>query len=470
MSEALTGYLLVAVWAVLAPTVFGLGCVRALGLGRGHGWRVSLSYGYLVGQLLLAPVVWLWLFAGRPVPGWSIALAAAVVGLVLCRRTARAGSTTGDVRSWVSCIALLVVAVPVLDAMTRLNVTPLLYADESLIWAAKAKVWFAVPADERAMVVHDYVMHADYPLWNPMMQCLAFGSLGRVLHWENRLPLQFASIALLMLLSAGLARRSHVLAAGVALLVFAGSTFAAWAGVAGSDVLLAFATLACAEALLRWRETGEVVWWRLACCSLAGVLASKNEGMLLTIALCVGFAVHWWLAGVRPPALRMLFARAAWLLLPAAAVCAQQVQNSTLGLANDLMNDAEGRGLAARVVDQLADYGPTVLSFFWGYCVDVARSSWLLPASLLAILALLLPAPKRLRTDPAVALLAATWMTVVGYLLVFVGTSAASLEWHLSTAADRIMLHVLPLATLGLAMAIWPRRCDNLSDRLLAAC
>ena len=50
------------------------------------------------------------------------------------------------------------------------------------------------------------------------------------------------------------------------------------------------------------------------------------------------------------------------------------------------------------------------------------------------------------------------WMFVCGaitaYMLVLVGTHFDDLLWHLSTAAERTLLHVLPVAVVGLGLQL----------------
>jgi len=56
--------------------------------------------------------------------------------------------------------------------------------------------------------------------------------------------------------------------------------------------------LATVAAQLRWRETGLRVWWRLACGSLAAMLAMKNEGALRASAILLPVAMWSRLARV----------------------------------------------------------------------------------------------------------------------------------------------------------------------------
>ena len=354
-------------------------------------------------------------------------------------------------------LPLLVVMVPVIDLMSRVAGQPILLGDESFIWAAKAKVWFAMSGDDLGLILRDYVAHPDYPMWNPLVHILAFASVGDVLHWENRLPVQGFAIALLLLLSAALTRRSHPSIAAIVLLAFGGTIFALNARDSGADVMLAFATLACVDSLLRAKETGDAVWWRLACCALAGMLACKNEGAMLALLVLLAFGLQAGLRLLRTVPPKRAIRHALWLLLPVAVWSGHTQLNLAYGLHNDLLTATDGRGMVARIVHQFSDYAPRVWTFFYHYCIDMARSRWLLPATAVAAVLVLARDWRRVRSNNALLLAAITWATVCGYAVVFIGSNAASLDWHLQTAFDRILLHILPIATLALAMMIWPR-------------
>jgi hypothetical protein len=132
--------------------------------------------------------------------------------------------------------------------------------------------------------------------------------------------------------------------------------------------------------------------------------------------------------------------------------------NAWFEIQNDLTNPAlgNGRGLFERIGSQATTYGPPVLAYYGRMLVDAGLHR-LLPLALLVAAPLAWLARRRawLRGAGApmfVAFAAAT----AGYMLVFVGT-IYDLGWHLDVAADRTMLHVLPLAVIGLCASVWPR-------------
>lgn len=455
--EGLISQLWVVLGAIGAPLCLGIGAVRWLGLRPEHGRRAAVGYGYLLGQFLLAQATLLWLVLGQPVPGMLLPLVALAAGAVLWRQTRRRmpSAVAATWPQWIVWLPLLLLAVWLLDCSLATNTQVIRFGDEAEIWAAKAKVLYSAPVLDPKLALPNLVKHADYPLFNPLVQVLAFASCGRTLQYENRLPIQAFGFCLLLLLSAAMTRRAHPLAAAAALFAFAGTTFARCSVTADADVMLACAVLAAVEALLRWRETGEAVWWRLAALALAAMLMTKNEGAMLAVAVTVPFAVGWWRER-RRIANPLPWREAGWLLLPAATVVVGRVFNGCYHLHNDLMMVTGGRGMFARILDNLSTRLSTVTGFYGRLLVDPAQQRLLLLGFLVALPLAALHGARRPGPGGPARLYAVLVMALCGYMLVFVGTNA-ELLWHLTTAAHRTVLHVLPLAALGLVATVWPR-------------
>ena len=443
--------------AVLAPALFGAGLVTLGGLSPAAGRRVFAAWSYLVGQFALAWLTFAWLAAGKPVAGWWLPAAAAAAGLAAWwwgrARTAPARRARSD-RVIAAVTAGLVVLL--LERASAASLHAILLGDEANIWSAKARLLWT--SDFGTWLAADYARHADYPMFDPLVQTLAFASAGQELFWENRLPMLGFAIALVLLLADVLERLLPRGLAVVLLLAFATSAFLAYAPTAMADVLLAFGLFAASDALRRWQATGEPVWWRLACVGGAAMLATKNEGAMLLVAVVVAGGVARLVA--REPVLRPLRQAWGWLALPAATFAAGAWFNAHYALANDLTSATpDGRGLLARIAHWWPERTLPVLQYYAGLFADGAATRWLLPAMLLAPLAAGRRAFAAARAWP--------WFTVVvaiaGYMAVFVGTTAdqggpdgpaRGLQWHLATAADRTLLHVLPLAVMALALQL----------------
>lgn len=459
----MTSYAAVAIGAVLAPAVLGCGIACSLGAAPAHGRRRLFGHGYVVGQLVVAHATAAWLLLGKPVPGFLLPALAMAIGAWLLWRRRPAGTaaaavpaTTGGEWSWLPCAAL---ALWLADGFTTANFQPIRFGDEAMIWTAKAKAVYAAPEFDLSTALAFFVDHADYPLLDPLAQVLAFATSGRMLQWENRLPIQFFGVALLLLLSGAMARRVPPLLATCALAAFAGTTFSANAASAMADVALACCTLAAADALLDWLETRSSGSMALGCLALAAMLQTKNEGSLLALCLVGAVTALAWRERRRygvGVALRPL----AWIAVPAAAWAMHRGFNAWFSLRNDLTDPAvaNGRGLFTRMVEQAPANGGPVVRFYGQMLLDPSMHR-LLPLGCLVLVPL---AIARSRAADARRLMAVTWTTTTlataGYMAIFVGTTAVLVDWHLHTAADRLMLHVLPLATLGVAVAATPTR------------
>ncbi len=441
--------------AILAPALLGFGLLRALGVPAETERRCVLALAYLVGHFVMAHVIYVWLVLGQPVPGWSLSLFAAAAGVLLLRGRPR-GVATGPraATSPLVWVPLLVLCLLFLDAFFTTNVDPIRRSDEAEIWASKAKVLFATPGFDIRHPLHFFVQHPDYPLLDPLVQVLSFANAGAVLHHENRLPIQMFALALLALLSAALSRRAHGLIGNLALVAFAGSSFAFQAPTAYADTMLACATLACVDCLLRWRESGNAAWWRVGCIAMAAMLATKNEGAMLAVVVVFVFTCDQVITRVRRPRLKDL----AWLLVPGSTFVLGSAFNRYYDLRNDLLDPAAGggKGLLERVVGQVPTHAQPVAEHYGGMLID-ANLHRLLPLALCAAVLLhALPIWRRQVAAGAVLPAATFALATLGYMTVFVGTHS-DVHWHLGTAADRTLQHVLPLAVLGLCALVWPR-------------
>lgn len=470
--DGIASYAWVAVATVGAPTLLGFGFVRWLGLAPAEGLRVALGCGYVVGHYVLAHVTLAWLALGKPCPGFVLPIAAAAAGAWLARRARRRSpAPLPRVPSpWWSWLPVVLLALVLLDAFTAINAEPIDDSDEATNWAGKAKVLYTSPGFDLTEGLTMFVGQPDYPLFNPLAQVLAFASVGRVLQFENRLPIQFFAVALLLVLSAALTARARPLVATLALVAFAGSRFAWQAPTAYADVQLACCTLVAAHMLLRWREHRDPACFAIACIAGGAMIATKNEGTLLVGAVALPVALEAAVQRWRGRAPGLAWRSAVWLAVPLAAFALHRGMNAWYGLHSDLSAEHRaGRGMLMRAVEQLGTHTAPVLRHYGAMALDTAATR-LLPLCFLLATPLAMWADRRARvanalgqhrhargTGPA-ALLAATFVLAnLGYMLVFVGTPI-DLQWHLDVAADRTLQHVLPLAALGLAAAVAPPR------------
>jgi hypothetical protein len=455
-----TTYLWIALVAVVAPAVLGLGIVRWLGVGGAEGRRLLLGLGYVVGHFALAGLTLPWLLLGRPVPGVLLPVVAAAVGGLLLRAARRRDGppVARPSTPWWSLVPLALLLFCLADACAAKNAEPIRLTDEATNWAAKAKALWAVPVCDLHTALHFFVEHPDYPLLNPLVQALAFAGAGELLHAENRLPVQGFAAALLLLLSAGLSRRARPWVGALALVAFGSAgAFTRLAPTAYADVMLACCTLAAAEALLRWREGGGSGFLGVAAIAVGAMIQTKNEGLLLAAALLLPFAVSCLLARRRGAGPALAWRSLPWLLVPAASYAVHQGMNAWFGIQNDLTNPAigQGRGLLSRVVDQFAANAGPVLEHHGRLLLDAADNRLLPFAFVIAAPLAAIAWRRQWLQDAGPLLLAAFALAMAGYMAVYIGTPY-DLAWHLGVAADRTLLHVLPLAALGVGVALAP--------------
>lgn len=454
--EGLICHLWVAVCAIVAPLLLGIGLLRVLGVSAARDRATAFALGYLVGHLAQAHVTAIWLAAGQPVPGILLPVVAAIGGIVLLTR-ARATDTvaTDHARTpvWAIVPLALLSGLALHDASVA-NVDPIRLSDEAQIWAAKAKVLYCAPVVDVRTGLAALVHHADYPMLDPLVQVLSFASAGRVLHFENRWPVQMFAIAMLLLLWASMSRRAHPLLTALALLAFAGSQF--WSGTTTvyADTLLALATLALVDCALRWHESGDRAWWRLACIAASAMLATKNEGALLLLGTTGPLvAMHLSTRRSRPREHRLPLRELAWLLVPVSTIALHAAFNACFDLHNDL---TAGDGLLARMALQAASHVPKVAAFYGNMLVDPSAHALLPIAFFGASAVAAAAAPRAWLRSPGSVTLAIVVLVTLGYMLVFVGTPS-DVAWHMATAAARTMQQIVPIATLGLAIVVWPR-------------
>lgn len=462
-AEGLTSLLWVLLCAVGAPALLGAGIALSLGLSPRTGWRQFVFWAYLSGQFAQAVVTALWVATGRLLPGWGLPAIAGGLGTALLLWARRRAEAEVEVRPsgdpWLRG-AVLVLVLLCIDQYLLHATTPVIVGDEGNAWSSKARMLY-LAGDMRPWFTSQYVANPSYPMFNPLMQALAFASSGRVLSWENRLPLQAFGVTLLLLLSAIVERRlPRWLGIGLLIAFASASDIAFWSQTAYSDFLLACILLAVMHAWLQFEATGRRVHWRLCCIALAALLATKNEGVMLTGAFAAAAVSTRWLLR-RRVAPAQLGWHWAWLLLPAATLFVGQWFNAHFGLKVDLSGPGyrEGSNILGLLLHWLPIRIGPVLSFYARLLFDLDLTRWLLLAAFLA--------PLSWRRAELQSAQLWSWLTVVlgmtGYVLVFIGIQvddgkpdgpARGLLWNMQTAADRTLLHLMPAAVLVLSLGL----------------
>jgi hypothetical protein len=462
---------------LLAPLLLGVVILRALGLAWRDDRLGFLGWAYALGCVPVAAVTLGWLAVGRPFAGALLAPALCVAGALSAVRLRRrpglppapppaprvsAPVAKGRVaEEWAFRGVLAAVLVLVVVRCLALDGAPVGYGDEAEIWASKAKALFAAERlDERfALRASLFVQHADYPLLNPLLQVGVFAAVDGITHVANRIPVQVFALALAAAAASALRRRVRPGVAALLLLAFFGQgTLLQYLGAVEADLMLAVGILIAGDAWLRWAETRDVRWWRLAATALALVVWSKNEGAMLALVLGIAVVV----ASPRriAPATRALW----WLAAPVLLLALTKALNAHFGFANDLFDTTKsGLTLPQRLSANFGDRAGTVVGWFTTEELLSARSRGL------CAFAVALGAIHTRRLVPTRALvpLLAMLGALAVYALIFVATPH-DLPWHLATAARRTVFHTTPFALLAIATVVppgWPLRAASSDAR-----
>ena len=463
---------------LLLPLLAGLLALRALGLRRADDPLAFWGWAWMAGCLLVALGLLTWMLLGLRlssltpgVLGGLTALAAllALLALAWRRRDRAPDPLAADVRPpaarWERVVFALCLALSLalmLDRIVLASGRVIVGGDEASIWSAKARaLWAADGLGLPFAKLATGVGHADYPLLDPLLQLFGFALAGRPLDFENRLLIQLAVPALLLVAAGALARCARPAVAGLLVLLLATSRGAGTCtGVASADGLVALGLLVALDAGERWRATGVRCWFLLGALALAVLVTSKNEGLMLALCALAAGALTGLVGDAQAAAVRAgrgleprAASRAAWLLVPLALAVTGALLNARFGFVNDLLAADAGRSLPERIVH----HAPTVVVPLLSWIADYwLRGGVETHRLFLAGLALLLLVPGLLRREAEPpwsyrAVPVALVLALAGYLAVYVGGTTELHGMHdwMRTSFPRISFHLLP------ALAVW---------------
>ena len=505
------------------PFLFGSAILSLVGIRLRDDLLAYPAWSWIMGTTATAFVVYVWAWTGGPIHAaciipFVVGLALVVAGLAYRRRRrARRGIAT-DIEENGDAFAvgastrhparivprgrlieravfgLVVVAALALAADHSINANRkvVVLGDEANIWASKAKVFYLAGGFNQDLrlqtsggVDMSLVFHQDYPMLNPLLQAWVYAHADRITHVDNRVPIQIFALALVLALAAALRRHARPLLAAVLLwcLVSAPVTrfLAQWAY---ADHMVALGFLVAVDAFILWRRTSERRWWGLFGLALAFMAWTKNEAMLLLVALAVATVVVGFgrlftrratTTNIRPSRLTPSGFGAFFTLIPLVVILAlHHFTNAYFRFENDLVRG----GLLSNIVPQFSErLGVISRHFaqllFWQPHTPPERASLSelakvfhdlldarLPFRLVLggfVLTIVLFPGRILRSTfniPVLAVLAA----MTGFLIVYFG-SFQPIEWHLTTSMARVFYGVVPTATLLLGASlplVWP--------------
>ena len=489
------------------PMFLGASLLRAIGFSFCDDKLAYFGWCYIAGCLSTGLVLFLWLTIGLPLQATLLVptvLGLSVLLLILSRSTASQPTTTNrQSKAYVGAVVVLLLFV--VHGIVASSSRAIVSTDEGLIWSMKAKLVFragsfgaafqeggrklirsdeflALPRESvndllatipstgpvyqlakgfATVLEHPPEHHLDYPMLNPLLQVWAFLHAGEILHWENRLLIQCALLACLLILASALSQLVRPCFAVPLLVLFVAlPDTLALSRSCLSDPLVALGFLTAMDALFRWQKDKSSKWPRLLCLGLAFMLWSKNEAILYLLGSLLGLGLAILCARERR---KLVFHPAnlerrelAWLALPLLVLTFTLTVNAIFGFRNDIASPSSG-GLS--IFERLVSLAPErlgeILGFFWqrivagpvwGSHVMEMRSNYLY----FAFLCLLVAFPLRAMRSTRAVLTTALLVAMTGSALVYIATPY-DLGWHLNSSAPRVTWQAIPCVILWVA-------------------
>lgn len=461
-------------WALLSvftwPLILGVAALRFAGLERRDDPLAYWAWAWVTGALATAALTFGWCWTGAPLTALPYIVAAvASAGLFLSvkwidrspsplepRERAPRARFESVVFGIVTALVLVVVALRILEGSRVAIVTD----DEANLWALHAKVIFHAGGftplyREVVSARPSTLLHADYPLFNPMLQLWTYAHSGAVEHVAARLPVQAVALAGVAVLASALRRAVRPgIAAALLVMVVATPQLQHQPRVVNSDLMVAFGALVAFDAWTRWHAARDTragnAFWRVGCVGIALMLWSKNEGLFYLA--CVVAA--WVLLCLVTRRSSMRSWQAAWMLLPLAVVVLGQGFNLAFGFENDLIAGKQvGEPFWVIAWRRLSEAGRIVYGFLGReVLLDPGHSHGLVAAFVALTFCALRTAFSATLRVPTLAI----WLALVGLSVVYLGTphdggSLDGIRWHLETSGRRVFFQLVPCLALWLA-------------------
>jgi hypothetical protein len=304
-----------------------------------------------------------------------------------------------------------------------------------------------------------------HPNLNPFLQVWVFAQEGTILHVENRLPIQFFGVALILALAGALRRllRPSLVILILPLIANAGPT-QEFNSNANSDLMVALGLVVLCDAWLRWRHDGDRRWWRLGMLALTFTLWSKSEGLFYLAALSLPVLLTR-IPRLQLPRVSVPRRELAWSFLPVLVVAAIWGGNAYFGFQNEILvakTESEAFVGCASGIDEAGDetsflsvmraHGPErvgpVLAHHASLLLRPDHNGYLF----LLFLLLLALFPRRLLQGELFVPCLGLLLVFAGYVAIYLATPY-DVAWHLAVSADRVLYQALGLTTIALAFA-----------------
>ena len=457
------------------PLFLGTGLLASIGILPRRDRVSYLGWAWVAGSLGSAGILAAWLSsspssmeANWPA-GWM--LGCGLLGWAYWNRVRRplapepaseAEQHAAPWERWSFRLALGFVLAVTLERILFGSLHAVVTTDEAAFWSFRAKVLFHEGGFGQAYadgIRQTGQSNADYPLLNPLLQLWAFVVSGGITHLANRFVILLFCPALVLVLAGALRRVLRPGLAALMLLLLANMQPFLFATAVGySDLMVALGALLVLDAALRWRAGGERSWLWLGGMGLALAMASKNDGLLLVVALAGAWGLTWLASAHRGAGLRQAlcvlpFGIPALLIYLLGKFHNQhyQFQNvfyekARAGAGSPESGTALGNALGGLEAQFLERAWPICEHFGREIFLDWQHSSLLFPAFLILCVAAIFPGTPRVLRFGALFV----GLLLLGLMLVFVSLPF-ELDYHLRTAAARVSIDALPALMLWLA-------------------
>ncbi|MEE9393831.1 MAG: hypothetical protein V3W41_15125 [Planctomycetota bacterium] len=438
-------------WTLGTPWLLGASILAALGIRWREDRTGFVAWAWLAGALASGLVCMASLALGLPFSLLRVLPLAALVpfSLVAWRRAPSPGFHRDEGPSKVFCLLAALVMIAATVHVLAANASPVTTNDEGDFWSLRAKImyvcgdfgddwrWHTAPERSPIDLAH------DYPELNPLLQFWVYVNAGEIVHFENRLPIQFFALATLLMMMSLLGCRVRPWLAISLVVIYATSDhFLRMSALAYGDLMVAAGATLALQGWLRYRESGATKFAALGALGLSIATWSKNEGLLLLLtSVAVLLFVALKVEGSVAERLKRHRRPAAWLLLPLGFAALARGFNLWFGFKNELLNPASDKSSPlGRALSHLPEHSGTYLEWFFRELLGKPAVGH---AIILVFAVLLLLAPKRFVSG-------ARAVPILVILLFFAGVSAVffsgtrEFAWYLQTSGRRVFFQMAP--------------------------
>jgi hypothetical protein len=456
------------------PLFLGSGLLASLGIGIGTDRISYLAWAWVAGCVLAGFILAGWLACSpHPLsPAWpaGLMLGCGVLLWAISRRPStrsRAlnaqpednGTSKWELRFFQAALAFVLFAT--FERILFGSLHSIVTTDEAAFWSFRAKVLFhegGFGEGYAAGIRQTQQGNADYPLLNPLLQLWSFVTSGQITHLANRLIIVMFCPALALALAGALRRLLRPGIAGLLLLLLANmQPFLSASVVAYSDVMVALGAVVVLDSALRWNAERKAAWLWLGSLGLCLCLASKNDGILVALALAGALALTHVKLLKNIAGVRQIFGFLPYALFPLVTYLLGKLHNNVFQFNNLFFGEA--RTQAAKQTYSVTEgsapsfgsefmerLGPIAEFFSKEIFFNPQHSAFVLPAFILFALALLFKGKQSMLRFTALFV----GLQLAGIILVFFFLPF-EIDYHLKTAASRVSIVTLPLAMLAMA-------------------